>query len=772
MSDVLQQDVIGDEKRTAEESRGQFELIKACQWLIKKPARKRHEDICECDLEMCCSSEDCLNRMLHIECSASSCPCGQECENRRFQKYHTAITEKFDAGKKGWGLRPLHRLGAGALIGEYIGEVIDLDMMLERKEMYTQKGNTHHFFMNLTPKIVLDATAKGAKTRFLNHSCDPNCELQKWTVNGEFRLGFFSTRTIEALEEVTFDYKYDRDSDVAQECFCGADNCRGLIIAEDRGGGGGGGGSGKGKGKSRLDPAAKAARNLDALRKRLQKLTGVGQTEDVGGIKRVGKVKDLLRMMISNSGGDDQKQEFMQVLMNTSSEECLNEFLRIRGLRMLSGWLDVLTTKEAKHFIMNTIDHFPIGTRNVVDSAGIVPTLEEIIAVKAEGGNDEDDGGVAGLASTLIEKWAALKTVYVIQKVDTGMLTKEIAIPRARLKQFQTTALRQLSDKCRGASADYSKDNSKAESRALKVTGPERAVDDYIAEVEEMLKTELVSPSLDRRRSSSAADDVPGSPSSKRRRLSDSFSNGSASTRKVPLPAMARPDPLPFAIGPNAVFSPSVGAGGGGLAAAASGGGGAAAADGGPRAPGGEPPLPLPWQSVWDKESKEYYYWNETTNDTTWIKPDVPPAFEPQAPRSVSASQSSTRSSSNSSSSGTVAKEKKESEDKKEFRTLASKAVIKVLQRYTKPDCKVGRITNNDDFKHLARKITHHVVEKELSAAAKSGKLEFNDGTKHKLKNFCKSYMQKTGAEVFARKDDSKKQKRRRSSSSSKEPKA
>lgn len=734
-----------------------------------RPNASKHRDVCDCDTETCCADEDCFNRMLHIECSVTLCPCEKECQNRRFQKHHTAKTEKFDAGKKGWGLRPLNRLKPGSLIGEYVGEVIDPSMMLERKAMYSEKGNTHHFFMNLTPQIVIDATVKGAKTRFLNHSCDPNCELQKWTVNGEFRLGFFTKRTIEALEEVTFDYQYERDSDVAQECFCGSDNCRGLIIAasaEDRAGSG----SGSGK-RRRLDPAVKAARELDALRKRLQKLTGVGQSDDVGGLQAVGKVRDLLRMMISNGGGDDQKQEFMEVLMNTQSEECLNEFLRVRGLRMLSGWLDVLTTGAAKHFIMKTLDHLPIGTKNVVDSAGIIPALEGIVAVKAEG--DDDGGEVATLASTLIEKWSTLKTVYVIQKVDTGMVTKEVTIPRTRLKQFQTTALRQLTEKYQGASADYSKDNSNPDSRALKITGPEKAVDDCIAEVQEMLAKELVSPTQDRRRSSTGAEDQPGSPSAKRRRISDSFANG-ASARKVPLPAMERTDALPFATGPNAVFSPGIGAGGGGLAAAAAGSAvSGPGSGGGPRVPGGEPPLPLPWQSVWDEESKDYYYWNETTNETTWTRPDVTPVLAPQPPKTGSAGQSGGggggggRSNSSSRSSSAVAKEKKESEDKKEFRTMASKAVIKVLQRYTKPDCKVGRITNNDDFKHLARKITHHVVEKEFSAAAKSGKLDFNDSVKHKLKNFCKSYMQKTGAEVFVRKETSKKGKRRQSSSSS-----
>lgn len=49
---------------------------------------------------------------------------------------------------------------------------------------------------------ILDATLKGNKSRFLNHSCDPNCEIQKWWVNGLWRVGIFAIRDLEVDEEV------------------------------------------------------------------------------------------------------------------------------------------------------------------------------------------------------------------------------------------------------------------------------------------------------------------------------------------------------------------------------------------------------------------------------------------------------------------------------------------------------------------------------------------------------------------------------------------
>ncbi|KAJ8945452.1 hypothetical protein NQ314_009204 [Rhamnusium bicolor] len=66
-------------------------------------------------------------------------------------------------------------------------------------------------------------------SRFINHSCDPNAETQKWTVNGELRIGFFSTRTILAGEEVTFDYRFQRYGKEAQKCYCEASICRGWL---------------------------------------------------------------------------------------------------------------------------------------------------------------------------------------------------------------------------------------------------------------------------------------------------------------------------------------------------------------------------------------------------------------------------------------------------------------------------------------------------------------------------------------------------------------
>lgn len=76
---------------------------------------------------------------------------------------------------------------------------------------------------------VIDACRRGNKARFINHSCEPNCETQKWVVKGELKIGFFATRAIPAGSEVQFDYNFERYGDKPTKCHCGAATCRGFI---------------------------------------------------------------------------------------------------------------------------------------------------------------------------------------------------------------------------------------------------------------------------------------------------------------------------------------------------------------------------------------------------------------------------------------------------------------------------------------------------------------------------------------------------------------
>lgn len=63
----------------------------------------------------------------------------------------------------------------------------------------------------------------------MNHSCQPNCETQKWTVNGDTRIGLFAVEDIPANVELTFNYNLESIGKEKKECKCDAPNCIGYI---------------------------------------------------------------------------------------------------------------------------------------------------------------------------------------------------------------------------------------------------------------------------------------------------------------------------------------------------------------------------------------------------------------------------------------------------------------------------------------------------------------------------------------------------------------
>jgi len=173
----------------------------------------------------------CINRMLMIECGPL-CSNGARCTNKRFQQHQCWPCRVFRTEKKGCGITAELLIPPGEFIMEYVGEVIDSEEFERRQHLYSKDRNRHYYFMALRGEAVIDATSKGNISRYINHSCDPNAETQKWTVNGELRIGFFSVKPIQPGEEITFDYQYLRYGRDAQRCYCEAANCRGWIGGE------------------------------------------------------------------------------------------------------------------------------------------------------------------------------------------------------------------------------------------------------------------------------------------------------------------------------------------------------------------------------------------------------------------------------------------------------------------------------------------------------------------------------------------------------------
>jgi uncharacterized protein len=131
----------------------------------------------------------------------------------------------------GFGVFATRRIRKGTMVIEYLGDRVthaQADARYEDKD----PNDNHTFLFTVDAKTVIDAGVNGNEARYINHGCDPNCEST--TVNK--RIFIAAIRTIQAGEELSYDYQIGRDSDDAPNvdeiyaCRCGALNCRGSML--------------------------------------------------------------------------------------------------------------------------------------------------------------------------------------------------------------------------------------------------------------------------------------------------------------------------------------------------------------------------------------------------------------------------------------------------------------------------------------------------------------------------------------------------------------
>ncbi|KAL0916721.1 hypothetical protein M5K25_014254 [Dendrobium thyrsiflorum] len=170
-------------------------------------------------------SENCECRGLSLSCT-KACHCSEMCTNRPFRKEKKIKVVKTDLC--GWGAVALESIEKGRFVVEYVGEVIDDALCEQRLWDMKRRGDQNFYMCEIRKDFTIDATFKGNFSRFLNHSCDPNCKLEKWQVDGETRVGVFALRTIQNGEPLTYDYRFVQFGPVVQ-CYCGASNCRGFL---------------------------------------------------------------------------------------------------------------------------------------------------------------------------------------------------------------------------------------------------------------------------------------------------------------------------------------------------------------------------------------------------------------------------------------------------------------------------------------------------------------------------------------------------------------
>lgn len=121
------------------------------------------------------------------------------------QNYHSI--DNYSVRFQGWGIRTKQPIKSNDFILEYVGEVVS-DQEFKERMATIYVNDTHHYCLHLDTGMVIDGHRMGGDGRFVNHSCQPNCEMQKWSVNGQYRMALFALRDIEAGEELTYDYNF------------------------------------------------------------------------------------------------------------------------------------------------------------------------------------------------------------------------------------------------------------------------------------------------------------------------------------------------------------------------------------------------------------------------------------------------------------------------------------------------------------------------------------------------------------------------------------
>lgn len=142
------------------------------------------------------------------------------------------------SARHGRGVFATARIREGTRIIDYAGELISEEEG-ERRYPSAPEGDEepeHTFLLTLDEGRLIDANVGGNAARFINHSCEPNCE----PLVEKDRIWIVAVRDIEPGEELGYDYAIELDEPHTPArkrrfpCACGAPRCRGSLLRPKR----------------------------------------------------------------------------------------------------------------------------------------------------------------------------------------------------------------------------------------------------------------------------------------------------------------------------------------------------------------------------------------------------------------------------------------------------------------------------------------------------------------------------------------------------------
>ena len=134
----------------------------------------------------------------------------------------------------GRGVFALRPIAKGTRIIEYKGKLIT-DEEADRRFGELHENSSHTMLFSVDGAMVIDATRGGNSARWINHSCQPNCEIEE---EGH-RVFIEARREIRSGEELTYDYNlqigepHTAKAKREHACLCGARRCRGTMLGDE-----------------------------------------------------------------------------------------------------------------------------------------------------------------------------------------------------------------------------------------------------------------------------------------------------------------------------------------------------------------------------------------------------------------------------------------------------------------------------------------------------------------------------------------------------------
>ncbi|KAL7788304.1 hypothetical protein V8C37DRAFT_239008 [Trichoderma ceciliae] len=425
------------------ESCATFQVIPDCLYGSKHLGSTDSDALdCDCREEWrdgenfaCGEESDCINRATKMECSANAGNCGGGCQNRRFQRKQYADVTVIKTEKKGFGLRSNSALEPNDFIYEYIGEVINEPTFRRRMLQYDDEGIKHFYFMSLNKNEFVDATKKGNLGRFCNHSCSPNCFVDKWVVGDKLRMGIFALRKIQAGEELVFNYNVDRYGAEPQPCYCGETNCVGFI-----------GGKTQTERATKLPTATVEALGIDGTdgwdtyvpKKPRKKRPDEDDEEYVNSIQPRSLDEDDARKVMATLMQCKEKWiavKLLERIQSCDEERVIHCVMRMHAYQILKTTLNTfIEDRNVVLQVLSILDKFPRLTRNKIQDSNIEATIQTL--------SESEHEDVSSQSKKLLDEWSKLEVAYRIRrrKVDPNAPTQNIFEERRGQAREEETA--------------------------------------------------------------------------------------------------------------------------------------------------------------------------------------------------------------------------------------------------------------------------------------------------------------------------------------------